>query len=146
AIVTLSSKSIISKEDVNCKLKSFNGELIAGLHPAAGGDGSEACSGDMLLQALAACAGVTFRAVSLAMGIQYKNAEIRVEGDIDFRGTLAVDKTAPVGFKEIRMNFIIDSDEEEEKLKKLLELTERYCVVYQTLKTGTNIESELLIK
>src|SRR5688572_6207315 len=100
----------------------------------------------MLLQALAACAGVTFKAVSLAMGIQYRYAEIKAEGDIDFRGTLAVDKNAPVGFKEIRMYFNIDSDENEEKLKKLLELTERYCVVYQTLQNSIDIESKLLIK
>ncbi|MCB0721837.1 MAG: OsmC family protein [Ignavibacteriae bacterium] len=147
ALVVHHSSGDISPDDVNCTVETFSGKIISGLHPAAGGDGSEACSGDMLLDALVACAGVTFKAVSLAMGIQYRKAEIRAEGDLDFRGTLAVSKDVPVGFKKIRMYFDIDSDEEKEKLDKLIELTERYCVVYQTLKSGVpDLDTLLSVK
>ena len=135
-IITHHAVGTISNEDVCCSVETFSGSVISGLHPAAGGDGSEACSGDMLLEALVACAGVTFKAVSLSMGIEYRKAVIKAEGDLDFRGTLAVSKDVPVGFKSIRLNFEIDTDEDKAKVDKLIELSERYCVVYQTLKNG----------
>ena len=135
-IITHHATGTISLSDVNCDVETYEGNVISGLHPAAGGDGSEACSGDMLLEALVACAGVTFKAVSLSMGIEYRKAVIKAEGDLDFRGTLAVSKDAPVGFKSIRLNFEIDTDADKEKVEKLIELSERYCVVYQTLKNG----------
>lgn len=141
ALVTLHSKGETANDGVCCNVETFAGKVNAGLHPAAGGDGSEACSGDMLLEALCACAGVTLKAVALAMDIEIKNAVIRAEGDLDFRGTLAVSKDAPVGFKDIRMFFDIDSDAGPEKIQKLIELTERYCVVYQTLRNGVSVET-----
>ncbi len=136
AIITHHAVGTISKEDLNCSVETFAGNVVSGLHPAAGGDGSEACSGDMLLESLVACAGVTFKAVSLSMGIEYRKAVIKAEGDLDFRGTLAVSKDVPVGFKNIRLLFDIETDEEKEKIDKLIELSERYCVVFQTLKNG----------
>ena len=110
--------------------------VTAGLHPATGGSGMEACSGDMLLEALVACAGVTLKAVATAIGVELKSAHVRAEGDLDFRGTLAVDREAPVGFRAIRLAFDVDSDAPQEKLDQLLKLTERYCVVLQTLRTA----------
>ncbi|PCJ53762.1 MAG: peroxiredoxin [Planctomycetota bacterium] len=124
---------------ISCKIGTGKAMSEAGLHPATGGDGSQLCSGDMLLDALVACAGVTLSAVSTAMGLEIKDAKILAEGDLDFRGTLGVDKTAPVGFQEIRLTFLIASDESEKSLDKLLELTERYCVIYQTIKAGVTI-------
>ena len=116
---------------------------MAGLHPATGGTGAELCSGDMLLEALVACAGVTMKAVSTAMEIPLRGATIRAEGDLDFRGTLGVDKTAPVGFKAIRLTFAVDTDAPQEKLDTLLKLTERYCVILQTLTHPPTLTSHL---
>lgn len=132
ALVTLKAQSRLG-EGVTCSIETGRALVTAGLHPATGGDGLSACSGDMLLEALAACAGVTLKAVVTATGFQLRNGVIVAEGDLDFRGTLSVDKTAPVGFKAIRLNFNLDTDEPEEKISNLIRLTERYCVVYQTL-------------
>ncbi len=115
----------------------------AGLHPASGGDGSQLCSGDMLLEALVACAGVTLRAVATSLGIEVRSGSVRAEGDLDFRGTLAVDREAPVGFSAIRLAFELDSDASEEELETLLKLTERYCVVFQTLNRPPQLSATL---
>ena len=115
----------------------------AGLHPATGGDGSLLCSGDMLLEALVACAGVTMRAVATSVGVPIASGIVRAEGDLDFRGTLAVERDAPVGFEAIRLSFDLDSDASEEELERLLELTERYCVVYQTLAGGPALSTSV---
>ena len=119
---------------------------VAGLHPATGGDGLSLCSGDMLLDALAACAGVTLMAVSTSLGIKLKDSTIYAEGDIDFRGTLAVSKEAPVGLKNIRLKFELDTDEDKEKIETLIKLTERYCVVLQTLKSAPELKTTYEIK
>ena len=132
ALITLRARSRIG-EGISCKLETGRALVEAGLHPATGGDGLSACSGDMLLEALAACAGVTLRAVATALGIELRDATVSVEGDLDFRGTLAVDKTAPVGFRAIRLKFDLDTDASPEQRASLMKLTERYCVVYQTL-------------
>ena len=120
-------------EGVTCSVETGQALVAAGLHPATGGDGLAACSGDMLLQALVACAGVTLNAVATALGITLRDAQVRAEGDLDFRGTLGVAKDAPVGFQQIRLQFALDTDASDEQLDTLLRLTERYCVVYQTL-------------
>jgi uncharacterized OsmC-like protein len=133
AVVTLHAEGSAS-EAVSCRLDVGRALIEAGLHQAAGGDGSQACSGDMLLQALVACAGVTLRAVATSLGISVKEAKISAEGDIDFRGTLAVAKDAPVGFRGIRLHILIDTDADASTIAKLIELTERYCVVLQTLR------------
>jgi uncharacterized OsmC-like protein len=127
-------------EGLTCKLETGRALVEAGLHPATGGDGLSACSGDMLLEALVACAGVTLRAVATALGIQLRDAVVRAEGDLDFRGTLAVSKDVPVGFQQIRLKFDLDTDATEEQLATLQQLTERYCVVYQTLKQPPQID------
>jgi len=132
ALVTLRAHGNLG-ENVSCSVATGQALVEAGLHPATGGTGLQACSGDMLLQALAACSGVTLNAVATAMGIVLRDAKVTVEGDLDFRGTLGVDKTVPVGFQSIRLTFELESDADEKELDKLLELTERYCVVYQTL-------------
>jgi uncharacterized OsmC-like protein len=132
ALITLKAKSRVG-EGVTCKVETGKMMAEAGLHPATGGDGLSVCSGDMLLEALAACAGVTLSAVATATGFDLQDAHVHTEGDLDFRGTLSVDKSAPVGFKEIRMRFDIKTSESEEKTAKLIQLTERFCVVYQTL-------------
>ncbi len=132
ALVTLEAESRIG-EGVTCSVDTGAALVRAGLHPATGGDGLSACSGDMLLQALVACAGVTLGAVATALGIELRDATVRAEGDLDFRGTLAVDRDAPVGFRAIRMYFDLDTDAAEDDIASLLKLTERYCVVYQTL-------------
>lgn len=132
ALITLKARSRIG-EGVTCKLETGRALVEAGLHPATGGDGLSACSGDMLLEALVACAGVTLRAVATALGIDLRDATVSAEGDLDFRGTLAVDKAAPVGFQKIRLHFELDTDASPDQLASLLKLTERYCVVYQTL-------------
>jgi uncharacterized OsmC-like protein len=119
---------------IACKVETGRALVEAGLHPATGGTGLQVCSGDMLLQALVACAGVTLNAVGTALGLPVRDATVKAEGDIDFRGTLGVDKEAPVGFTEIRLGFDIDGDLSEDDLAKLIKLTERYCVVYQTLR------------
>jgi len=132
AMVTLKA-SAIAGEGITCKVETGKMLIEAGLHPASGGDGLSVCSGDMLLEALAACAGVTLKAVATAIEFDLKSAYIHTEGDLDFRGTLSVDKNVPVGFKAIRLQFILHTEEPEEKINNLIKLTERYCVVYQTL-------------
>ena len=132
AQVTLRAEGRIG-EGVTCKVQTGKALAEAGLHPATGGDGLGACSGDMLLEALVACAGVTLKAVATALGIQLRDAIVRAEGDLDFRGTLGVSKDVAVGFQEIRLYFDLDTDAAEEQMATLLRLTERYCVVYQTL-------------
>jgi uncharacterized OsmC-like protein len=132
ALVTLRAEGRLG-EDVTCKVDTGRALVAAGLHPASGGDGLSACSGDMLLAALVACAGVTLAAVATATGIVVRSGAVHAEGDLDFRGTLGVDKSVPVGFQRIRLHFDLDTDASEEQLATLLRLTERYCVVYQTL-------------
>src|SRR6266516_82248 len=132
ALVTLRAEGRTG-EGLTCKVETGKALVEAGLHPATGGDGLSACSGDMLLEALVACAGVTLRAVATALGIEIRDATVRAEGDLDFRGTLGVSKDVPVGFQQIRLQFDLDTDASEEQLATLLRLTERYCVVYQTL-------------
>ncbi|MBO2453086.1 OsmC family protein [Actinomadura barringtoniae] len=132
AVVTLHAEGALG-EDITCSVQTGRALAVAGLHPATGGDGMSLCSGDMLLQALAACAGVTLRSVATAMEIELRDGTVKVEGDLDFRGTLAVDKEAPVGFRDIRLTFELDTDAPEPQVAKLIELTERYCVVLQTI-------------
>jgi uncharacterized OsmC-like protein len=132
ARVTLAASGTLG-EGVSCSVQTGRALAEAGLHPASGGDGSLLCSGDMLLEALVACAGVTLRAVATSLGISVESGQVRAEGDLDFRGTLAVDHDAPVGFEAIRLSFELDTDADEEELATLLKLTERYCVVFQTL-------------
>ena len=132
ALITLSAEGRLGK-NVTCKIETGKARVEAGLHPATGGDGSSACSADMLLEALVGCAGVTLSAIATALGIPLRDATIRAEGDLDFRGTLGVSKDVPVGFKQIRLNFDLDTDASEEQIETLIRLTERYCVVYQTL-------------
>jgi len=132
AMVTLRASGSLG-EGVSCSVDTGRALAVAGLHPATGGDGSQLCSGDMLLQALAACAGVTLRAVATSIGVDVRAGTVRVEGDVDFRGTLAVDKGTPVGFQDIRVHIDLDTDATTEQLDTLLRLTERYCVIYQTL-------------
>jgi uncharacterized OsmC-like protein len=132
AIITLRAEGNLN-EDISCTVDTGKALVKAGLHPATGGSGLQVCSGDMLLQALVACAGVTLGAVATALEINIKNGIIRAEGDLDFKGTLGVSKESPVGFKDIRLSFELDTDATQEQLDTLLKLTERYCVVYQTL-------------
>ncbi len=133
ALITLKAQGTLGAEGITCKVATGRAVVEAGLHPATGGDGLAACSGDMLLEALAACAGVTLRAVATALGVPVRSGTVTAEGDLDFRGTLGVNKEVPVGFRAIRLSFDLDSDATEEQLATLLKLTERYCVVYQTL-------------
>src|SRR5690242_15039685 len=133
AVITLRARGELGTEEVSCSVATGRALAVAGLHPATGGDGSLACSGDMLLQALVACAGVTLRAVAASLGIDVPSGTVHAEGDLDFRGTLAVDREAQVGFTAIRLSFDLQTDADHEKLATLLKLTERYCVVYQTL-------------
>jgi len=132
AVVTLSASGELG-EGVSCSVQTGKVIAEAGLHPASGGDGALLCSGDMLLEALVACAGVTLRAVATSLGIEVRGGTVRAEGDLDFRGTLAVDREAPVGFAAIRLQFDLDTDADSEQLDTLLKLTERYCVVFQTI-------------
>ena len=138
ALVTLRAEGRIGK-GITCKIETGQARVEAGLHSATGGDGRSACSADMLLEALVGCAGVTLRAVATALGIQLRDATIRAEGDLDFRGTLGVSKDVPVGFQQIRLRFDLDTDASEEQLATLVRLTERYCVVYQTLSQPAKI-------
>jgi uncharacterized OsmC-like protein len=140
ALITLKAKGALDEASIVCKVDTGRALIEAGLHPATGGDGIAACSGDMLLEALVACAGVTVKAVATALGIELRGGTVSAEGDLDFRGTLGVEKTAPVGFKAIRLSFDLDTDADAEKLASLMKLTERYCVVYQTLRTPPAIE------
>jgi uncharacterized OsmC-like protein len=134
ATITLRARASLDDAAVTCKVETSRAIIEAGLHPATGGDGLAACSGDMLLEALAACAGVTLRAVATALEIPIESGTVNVEGDLDFRGTLGVAKDQPVGFKEIRVRFDLNTQAPAEQVSKLLSLTERYCVVYQTLR------------
>jgi len=143
AVVTLKAEGTLG-DGVSCSVNTGRALAEAGLHPASGGDGSLLCSGDMLLEALAACAGVTLRAVATSLGIAVAGGRVHAEGDLDFRGTLAVDADAPVGFRSIRLRFELDSDAGEEELATLLKLTERYCVVLQTLTRAPELSAELL--
>jgi len=133
AVITLKARGNVDDAKIACKVETGRAIAMAGLHPATGGSGMELCSGDMLLEALVACAGVTLKAVATALEIPLRGASVSAEGDLDFRGTLGVAKDAPVGFRAIRLGFEIDSDAPQEKLETLLKLTERYCVVYQTI-------------
>lgn len=136
AVVTLKASGAIDDASIVCRVDTGRALVEAGLHPATGGSGSEACSGDMLLEALVACAGVTLRAVATALGIELRAGRVLAEGDLDFRGTLGVDKQAPVGFREIRLSFELDTDAAQDQLDTLLKLTERYCVIYQTIRSA----------
>jgi uncharacterized OsmC-like protein len=136
AFITLKAKGMLDDTNIACKVETGRALAIAGLHPATGGSGLELCSGDMLLEALVACAGVTLKAVATALDVPLKSGTVSAEGDLDFRGTLGVAKDATVGFAEIRLRFDLDTDAPQQKLDQLLKLTERYCVVYQTIKSG----------
>lgn len=138
ALVTLKAQGRIG-EGISCKVDTGKAVVAAGLHPATGGNGQMACSGDMLLEALVACAGVTLGAVATAIGVELNGGSVRAEGDLDFRGTLGVSKEAPVGFQCIRLHFDLETNASEEQLATLIRLTERYCVVYQTLRQSTEI-------
>ena len=140
ALVTLKAKGTLDDQNIACKVETGRALAVAGLHPATGGSGLELCSGDMLLEALVACAGVTLKAVSTALAIPLKSGTVSAEGDLDFRGTLGVDKEAPVGFRQIRLRFDVATDAPQEKLDQLLKLTERYCVVYQTIAKGPPVD------
>jgi len=139
AMITLRAEGRVG-DGIRCKLETGKALVEAGLHPATGGSGASACSGDMLLEALVACAGVTLRAVATALGIQLRDATVKAEGDIDFRGTLGISKEVPVGFQKIRLEFGLDTDASAEQLAALIRLTERYCVVYQTLNRPPGID------
>lgn len=140
AMITLKAKGTLDDTNIACKVETGRALAVAGLHPATGGSGLELCSGDMLLEALVACAGVTVKAVATALEIPLKSGQVSAEGDLDFRGTLGVAKDAPVGFAQIRLRFDLDTDAPQEKLDQLLKLTERYCVVYQTIKSGPQVD------
>jgi uncharacterized OsmC-like protein len=145
AVITLKARGSLD-EGISCKVETGRAIAVAGLHPATGGSGHELCSGDMLLEALVACAGVTLRAVATAYGIEIKSGGVEAEGDLDFRGTLGVDKEAPVGFRSIRLTFNLDTNASQENLDKLLATTERYCVVLQTIKKGVAAEAKIVKK
>ena len=144
ALVTLAAVGSLD-DGVTCSVQTGRAIAQAGLHPATGGDGSLLCSGDMLLEALVACAGVTLRAVATSMGVEIASGHVRAEGDLDFRGTLGVDREAPVGFSAIRLSFELDTDADPEQLVTLQKLTERYCVVYQTLASGPALTATLAV-
>ena len=146
ALKTLKAEGRVDGETISCSLTGSNGSISSGLHPAAGGDGSWACSADMLLQSLVACAGVTLAAVAKSMGLELGSTQIHAEGDIDFRGTLGINKDSPIGFKEIRLFFDLDLPESAaEQAHKLIELTERYCVIYRTLKEPAHLSTTMVI-
>jgi uncharacterized OsmC-like protein len=139
ARITLHAHGVLGEEAIACNVETGKALVQAGLHPGSGGDGSFACSGDMLLQALVACAGVTLKAVATALSVPLRGGSVSAEGDLDFRGTLGVDKEAPVGFSDIRLRFELDTDAPQEQIDQLLKLTERYCVIYQTLRNSPAI-------
>ena len=143
AVITLKARGTLDDANIACKVETGRALAVAGLHPATGGSGLELCSGDMLLEALVACAGVTLKAVATALDIPLKSAAVLAEGDLDFRGTLGVAKDTPVGFAQIRLRFEVDTDAPQDKLDQLLKLTERYCVVYQTIKSSPPVEVRL---
>jgi uncharacterized OsmC-like protein len=142
-MITLKAKGTLDDSNIVCKVETGRALAVAGLHPATGGSGMELCSGDMLLEALVACAGVTVKAVATALEIPLKSGRVSAEGDLDFRGTLGVAKDAPVGFAQIRLRFDLDTEAPQDKLDQLLKLTERYCVVYQTIKSGPPVDVTL---
>ena len=142
-LITLKANGTLDDQNIACKVETGRALAVAGLHPATGGSGMELCSGDMLLEALVACAGVTVKAVATALEIPLKSGKVSAEGDLDFRGTLGVAKDAPVGFAQIRLRFDLDTDAPQDKLDQLLKLTERYCVVYQTIKSGPQVDVKL---
>jgi len=142
-VITLKAKGALDDTNIACKVETSRALAVAGLHPATGGSGLELCSGDMLLEALVACAGVTLKAVATALDIPLRSGAVSAEGDLDFRGTLGVTKEAPVGFAQIRLRFDLDTDAPQDKLDQLLKLTERYCVVYQTIRSGPPVEITL---
>jgi len=142
-LITLKAKGALDDTNIACKVETGRALAVAGLHPATGGSGLELCSGDMLLEALVACAGVTLKAVATALDIPLRSGRVSAEGDLDFRGTLGVAKDAPVGFAQIRLRFDLDTDAAQDKLDQLLKLTERYCVVYQTIRGGPPVEITL---
>jgi len=141
ALITLRAQGRLG-EGVSCKIETGKALVTAGLHPATGGTGMSACSGDMLLEALVACAGVTLNAVATSLGIELRDARLEAQGDLDFRGTLGVSREAPVGFRAIRLQFILDTDATPEQVATLIRLTERYCVVYQTLANSPSLVVE----
>jgi len=145
ALVTLRAEGSLADSTVSCSVETGRAMVEAGLHPASGGDGSLACSGDMLLQALVACAGVTLRSVATNRGIDVAGGTVRAEGDLDFRGTMGVDRDSPVGFRAIRLHFDLETDATRDELEALLRSTERYCVVYQTLASGPDLSVESTI-
>lgn len=143
ASITLHARGELGSESISCRIETGKALVEAGLHPATGGDGSFACSGDMLLEALVACAGVTLNAVATALGITIRSGSVRAEGDLDFRGTLGVEKGVPVGFRDIRLAFDLDTDATAEQQATLLKLTERYCVILQTLRNAPPVSTAL---
>src|ERR1700738_1461229 len=142
-LITLKAKGSLDDQNIACKVETGRALAVAGLHPATGGSGLELCSGDMLLEALVACAGVTLKAVSTALAIPLKSGTVSAEGDRDLRGTPGVDKEAPVGFRQIRLRFDVETDVPQDKLDQLLKLTERYCVVYQTIAKGPPVDIKM---
>lgn len=143
AFITLKAHGTLDDAHIACRVETGRALAVAGLHPATGGSGLELCSGDMLLEALVACAGVTLKAVATAIDVPLKSGKVSAEGDLDFRGTLGVAKDAPVGFAQIRLRFDIETDAPRDKLDQLLKLTERYCVVYQTIRNGPLVDISL---
>lgn len=143
AMIKLTARGSIENEGIACKVETGRALAIAGLHPATGGSGLELCSGDMLLEALVACAGVTLKSVATAIEVPLRKGDVTAEGELDFRGTLGIDKEIPVGFAEIRLKFEVDTDAPQDKLDLLLKLTERYCVVYQTIKHGPKVSASM---
>jgi uncharacterized OsmC-like protein len=146
ATITLKAKGELGSEGITCKVETGRALAEAGLHPATGGDGIALCSGDMLLEALVACAGVTMKAVATALDIPVRAGAVKAEGDLDFRGTLGIDKNAPVGFREIRLSFDLDCDASPEQIDTLMKLTERYCVVFQTLNKRPELKIARTVK
>ena len=142
-LVTLRANGALDSEGIACKVDTGRALAVAGLHPATGGSGAELCSGDMLLEALVACAGVTMKAVATSLGVALRSGKVAAEGDLDFRGTLGVDKQAPVGFTDIRLKFELDTDAPQDQIDTLLKLTERYCVVLQTLRHSPTTEATI---
>jgi uncharacterized OsmC-like protein len=143
ALITLKAKGTLDDSNIACKVETGRALAMAGLHPATGGSGLELCSGDMLLEALVACAGVTLKEVATALAIPLRSGIVSAEGELDFRGTLGIAKDAPVGFRQIRLRFDVDTDAPQDKLDQLLKLTERYCVVYQTIKRGPPVDVQM---
>src|SRR5438093_3638170 len=143
AVITLKAHGALDESKIACKVETGRALAVAGLHPATGGSGLELCSGDMLLEALVACAGVTLKAVATALDIPLKSGTVSAEGDLDFRGTLGVAKDAPVGFAQIRLRFEVETEAPQDRLDQLLKLTERYCVVYQTIRNGPPVDISL---